>query len=178
MIPIICIVGYSGSGKTTLVGKLLPEIIKRGYQVATIKHAKEIHMDPGKDSSLHLAAGSSATALVSGSQLIAMKSYEKAVDLADVMQFLGDGYDIIICEGFKWSNVPKILVSSHRIDRPPGDITGLFAEVNDGSSTNKVPQFGPDDIVELANLIVEMFLKDKERVYKPLRENSELTTTK
>ena len=32
-------VGHSGSGKTTLIEKLLPELVGRGLQVATIKHA-------------------------------------------------------------------------------------------------------------------------------------------
>jgi len=37
-IPIISIVGKSNSGKTTLLEKLIPELVKRGYRVATIKH--------------------------------------------------------------------------------------------------------------------------------------------
>jgi len=36
--PIISIVGKSNSGKTTLLEKLIPELVKRGYRVATIKH--------------------------------------------------------------------------------------------------------------------------------------------
>ena len=38
MIPVISIVGKSNVGKTTLLEKLLPEIKRRGYRVATIKH--------------------------------------------------------------------------------------------------------------------------------------------
>ena len=38
MIPIISVVGKSNVGKTTLLEKLLPELKKRGYRVATIKH--------------------------------------------------------------------------------------------------------------------------------------------
>ena len=37
-IPIVSIVGYSGSGKTTLVEKMIPELKRRGWRVATIKH--------------------------------------------------------------------------------------------------------------------------------------------
>jgi molybdopterin-guanine dinucleotide biosynthesis protein MobB len=36
--PIVSIVGYSGSGKTTLVEKMIPELKRRGWRVATIKH--------------------------------------------------------------------------------------------------------------------------------------------
>lgn len=37
-IPIVSIVGKSSSGKTTLVEKLIPELVRRGYRVATVKH--------------------------------------------------------------------------------------------------------------------------------------------
>ncbi|MCJ7493551.1 MAG: molybdopterin-guanine dinucleotide biosynthesis protein B, partial [Deltaproteobacteria bacterium] len=38
MIPIGSIVGKSDSGKTTLIEKLIPELARRGYKVATVKH--------------------------------------------------------------------------------------------------------------------------------------------
>ena len=41
MIPIISIVGKSDSGKTTLIEKLVPELTRRGYRIATVKH--DIH---------------------------------------------------------------------------------------------------------------------------------------
>jgi len=36
MIPIISIVGKSDSGKTTLIEKLVPELTRRGYRIATV----------------------------------------------------------------------------------------------------------------------------------------------
>jgi molybdopterin-guanine dinucleotide biosynthesis protein B len=38
MIPVISIVGKSDVGKTTLIEKLLRELKRRGYKVATIKY--------------------------------------------------------------------------------------------------------------------------------------------
>jgi len=38
MIPIISVVGKSDSGKTTLIERIIPELTKRGYRVATVKH--------------------------------------------------------------------------------------------------------------------------------------------
>ena len=53
------IVGWSGSGKTTLMLDLLPDLIKRGYQISTMKHTHHnFDMDkPGKDSFQHREAG-------------------------------------------------------------------------------------------------------------------------
>ena len=55
MIPIVSIVGKSDSGKTTLIEKLLPELTRRGYRIATVKH--DVHgfeVDrEGKDSWRH-----------------------------------------------------------------------------------------------------------------------------
>ncbi|HQI24319.1 MAG TPA: molybdopterin-guanine dinucleotide biosynthesis protein B, partial [Smithella sp.] len=58
-VSLISIVGKSNSGKTTLVEKLIPELIKRGYRVATIKHNKHgFDIDhEGKDSWRHKRAG-------------------------------------------------------------------------------------------------------------------------
>ena len=57
-VPIISVVGKSNVGKTTLLEKLLPEIKKRGYRVATIKH--DVHGfsidQPGKDTWKHAQA--------------------------------------------------------------------------------------------------------------------------
>ncbi|MEK6617502.1 MAG: molybdopterin-guanine dinucleotide biosynthesis protein MobB, partial [Nitrospirota bacterium] len=38
-IPILFFVGRSNSGKTTLIERLIPELVRAGYRVATIKHA-------------------------------------------------------------------------------------------------------------------------------------------
>ena len=38
MIPLISIVGKSGAGKTYVMEKLIAELKRRGYRVATIKH--------------------------------------------------------------------------------------------------------------------------------------------
>ena len=65
--PIVSIVGYSGSGKTTLVEKMIPELKRRGWRVATIKHNRhgfEIDHE-GKDSWRHRRAGAGMTVLAS-----------------------------------------------------------------------------------------------------------------
>ena len=69
--PIVSIVGNSGSGKTTFLEKLIPEMIRRGFKVGTIKH--DVHgfeMDkPGKDSWRHKRAGAHTTMISSPYQI-------------------------------------------------------------------------------------------------------------
>ena len=67
MIPIVSIVGKSDSGKTTLIEKLIAELTRRGFRVATIKHNRHgFDIDhEGKDSWRHKRAGAVATVVAS-----------------------------------------------------------------------------------------------------------------
>ena len=38
-VPIVSFVGRSNSGKTTLIERVIPELVRAGYRVATVKHA-------------------------------------------------------------------------------------------------------------------------------------------
>lgn len=38
-VPILSFVGRSRSGKTTLIERVIPELVRAGYKVATVKHA-------------------------------------------------------------------------------------------------------------------------------------------
>jgi len=159
MAPVICIVGRSNSGKTTLIEKLLPELTRRGYRVATVKHAQEIHLNSEKDSSRHLAVGSSATALISGNQLVALKTYEKDATPTEAAHFLGGNYDLILCEGFKEADAPKVVINPLRLGSPLEGLTRVCAEVTDAPTVGKTHQFSLDDTVGLADFIEEGFLK-------------------
>ncbi|HKF63333.1 MAG TPA: molybdopterin-guanine dinucleotide biosynthesis protein MobB, partial [Dongiaceae bacterium] len=48
---VIGLAGWSGAGKTTLVVRLVPELVRRGLTVSTMKHAHHgFDVDqPGKD---------------------------------------------------------------------------------------------------------------------------------
>ena len=58
---LVAVVGKSDSGKTTLIEKLVPELIRLGLRVGTIKHdAHSFEIDhPGKDSWRHGQSGAS-----------------------------------------------------------------------------------------------------------------------
>src|SRR5215475_7073855 len=65
---VIGLAGWSGAGKTTMIVRLLPELVRRGVSVSTMKHAHHgFDVDqPGKDSYRHREAGATEVLVASG----------------------------------------------------------------------------------------------------------------
>ena len=74
---VIGLAGWSGSGKTTLLARLLPELIRRGFSVSTMKHAHhEFDVDqPGKDSWRHRSAGATEVLVASAKRWALMHEH-------------------------------------------------------------------------------------------------------
>jgi len=169
MVPVISIVGRADTGKTTLMEKLIGELKGRGYRIATVKHAPQGASidEPGKDSWRHLQAGSQAAAVVSKDSVVLIKP-TRAPKLDDIMPLFGEDYDIVLAEGFKGGDAPKIEVHRKDAGPPLGDISKLFAIVSDEPLENEVRQFSPQDIKGLADLVEQGFLdtaKDRLSLY-------------
>jgi len=161
MPPIVSIIGNSESGKTTLIEKLIQELKSRGYRVATIKHTPGgMTIDESdKDSWRHLQAGSEATVISSQDRVVLIKPVASALTLDEIAQLFGEDHDIILTEGFKQDNAPKIEV--HRRETGPllSGIRKLIAIVTDEAIETKTRQFPLDDIKGLADLLEEGFIK-------------------
>jgi len=167
MPPIVSIIGKSKSGKTTLIEKLVQELKSRGYRVATIKHIPQgVKFDePGKDSWRHLQAGSEVTAISSPEKIVIVKPVEQDSTLGDVAHLLGDDYDIILAEGFKQDNAPKIEVHREDTGSLLEGIKKIVAIVTDETLDTKIRRFSPEDITGLADLLEQGFIKpQKERI--------------
>ncbi|MBL7181010.1 MAG: molybdopterin-guanine dinucleotide biosynthesis protein B [Desulfobacterales bacterium] len=162
MPPIISIVGKSGSGKTTLIEKLIPELKSRGYRIGTVKHAfHKLDMDKkGKDSWRHKAAGAD-TVIVVSHDTIAMVKDRPLGSLDDLERYIDD-LDLVITEGFKQKNKPKIEICRAARNTEPlcRDNSDLVALVTDMETNLNVPAFGLEDIKGLADLIEKKFLFD------------------
>ena len=158
--PVVSIVGYSGSGKTTLVEKLISALKGRGFKVGTIKH--DVHgfeMDqPGKDSWRHKQAGASTTIITSPKRIGMVMDADHDHHPLELLPLM-DGIDIVIVEGFKRTNLPKIEVFRPENGKPPacrGD-RNLMAVVSNASLDWGVPRYTTDDIEILADVIVQKF---------------------
>ena len=166
MPPIVSIVGRSKSGKTTLIEKLIVELKARGYRVATVKHTHGNLTMPesDKDSDRHLKAGSEAALVTGLDRLIMVKPLKQEFTLDQIAQIIGEDYDIILTEGFKHDDAPKIEVHRKENALPLVDVKKIFAFATDEPLDSKARQFALDDVKGIADLIEEGFIKpNKER---------------
>lgn len=161
--PVVCVVGRSGTGKTTLLEKLIVELKRRGYRVGTVKHNTHgFEMDtPGKDSWRHAQAGSDVVVVASPHKLALIERLERELTLDEIAARISN-VDIIITEGYKRSDKPKIEVFRREIGSElliPRD--ELIAVVTDQPFALDVPQFDLNDVEGLASFIEKLFLASK-----------------
>ena len=140
---IASIVGKKNTGKTSLTVKVIEELTKRGYNVASIKHSHHsIEMDKeNTDTWKHKQAGAN---LVVGVGSTTFFNARKEHDLNRILYLLKhfDEFDFVIIEGYKSYNYPKIITSP---------------EVRDEYTIKEVNSFTIDEkgVSELADLIEE-----------------------
>lgn len=138
---IASIVGKKNTGKTSLTVKVIEELTKRGYNVASIKHSHHsIEMDKeNTDTWKHKQAGAN---LVVGVGSTTFFNARKEHDLNRILYLLKhfDEFDFVIIEGYKSYNYPKIITSP---------------EVRDEYTIKEVNSFTitPEGVSELADLI-------------------------
>jgi molybdopterin-guanine dinucleotide biosynthesis protein B len=161
MVPVIAIVGKSGSGKTVIMEKLIAEFKARGYRVGAIKHAHQmVELDaPGKDTWRYSQAGSDAAVVSSPSRITIFKSFDREPSLEETALLLGDGYDLILAEGFKKSRVPKIEVCAtiNAAEMVCAEAE-LAAVISDDALPLKIPRFGREQVKDIAAFIEQELL--------------------
>lgn len=177
MIPIVSIVGTSDSGKTTLIEKLVPELIRRGYKVATIKH--DIHgfeVDrEGKDSWRHKQAGAHTVVISSPQKLALIRDVDHDAELAELRDKYIQDVDIILSEGFKRNPQPKIEIfrKESRRELLCTREDNLLAIATNQPFDIGVPCFELEDARGMVDLIEEKFLKGKESPRVQLKVNGQ-----
>lgn len=161
MPAIVSVVGNSNSGKTTLIEKLIRELKSMGYRVATIKHTPYgmTFDQPGKDSWRYMLAGSDATIISSRDKMVLVKPVGPDTTLDEIARAFGEDYDIILAEGFKQNNLPKIVVHRRGAGLPLSNLKGVIAIASDEPLATKTRQFSLDDAKGLADLLKKDFIE-------------------
>jgi molybdopterin-guanine dinucleotide biosynthesis protein B len=166
MPPIVCIVGASDSGKTTFLEKLIPELVRRGYRIGTVKHdAHGFEMDrEGKDTWRHRQAGAQTIAIASPNQTAAIRRTDAEMDLEELVGRFFFQEDLVLTEGYKRSHRPKIEVFRKAVESQPicGSDDNLLGMVSDDLDEAAVPVFRFADVAGVADLIEARFLKERQ----------------
>ena len=163
MIPIVSIVGKSDIGKTTLIEKLLPELTRRGYRIATVKH--DVHgfeVDrEGKDSWRHKKAGAHTVVLSSPQKVAVIRDVEKDLTLEEIREKFIQDVDLILSEGYKKDVQPKIEVfrKGKYEELLCTREDNLIAVISDQTFEIDVPFFSLEDVKGLADFIEKRFLR-------------------
>jgi len=165
MVPSVAIVGESGVGKTNVVEKLIAEFKDRGLRVAAVKHSHDkIELDStGKDSWRFAEAGSDITIVSSNENLVYIQKVDSDSSIAEILRIVGGAVDLVLLEGYKKGNIPKIEVyreqSGHELVCPT---QVLSAVVTDKHLDIDVPQIPLNDIPKLADFIEENIINNME----------------
>ena len=161
-IPLVTIIGKSGSGKTTLLEKLVAELKRRSYKLATIKHHSHRGFDidkPGKDSWRFAQAGSDHVIIAAPDKIASYRKIERELSLDEIAAGITD-VDLILVEGYKQAEKPALeIVRASNSRELIGSREQRFAVAADFQLDLGVPQFGLDDVQGIANLIEARFLK-------------------
>ena len=159
-IPILCFVGRSNSGKTTLIERLIPELVKAGYKVATVKHAGHgFDLDTeGKDSWRHKRAGASTVMVLSKGSLAMFADVNDDIKVSELRdRFLDQSLDLIIAEGWKSEGHPKIIIVRDQLGEISYSLDGLLAVVSDKPIILPVPVIHLDDVAGVAAILIKQF---------------------
>ncbi len=160
MVPVLSVVGYSNSGKTTLVEKLIRELKKRGYRVAVVKHHhRDFEIDrPGKDTWRHAAAGADTVVLAGPRKIAVIERLQAERTLDEIAARLKDVH-LIITEGYKKDQHPKIEVFRSAVHRQIiTPVNELLAIASDVPLHYGVPCLDIDNPVPIVDLIEEKLL--------------------
>ncbi|ULA64814.1 MAG: Molybdopterin-guanine dinucleotide biosynthesis protein B [Nitrospira sp.] len=159
-VPIVSFVGRSNSGKTTLIERVIPELVRAGYRVATVKHAGHgFDLDTeGKDSWRHKRAGASSVVVMSRGSLAMFADVPEEMKVEEIRdRFLDASYDLIIAEGWKSEGYLKIVVIREQVGEVPVSPDGLLAVVSDKPVDLPVPVLDLNDVTGVAALIIKQF---------------------
>jgi molybdopterin-guanine dinucleotide biosynthesis protein B len=162
-IPVVSFIGKKKSGKTTVLLGVVEELRDRGYRVAVLKHDTHgFDIDiPGTDSYRFKELGAEVVGVSSPWSYVWQVKTEKEPSLGELIRQIREPVDLVITEGFKQQDAPKIEVSrrarSETLVSTPDELIGITSDQR--FTDYPVPQCDLGDSVALADLIEERILR-------------------
>ena len=169
MNKVFSFVGWSGCGKTEVICRIIEELTNQNIFVSSLKHSHhnfEIDKE-GKDSYKHVNAGSNETIIFNELKwaLISKKQDEK-VSVREILRKLSKKTEIILIEGMKDSNFPKIEVIRTSQNKPflfekYKNIKALVVDEDDLVFTKYLPVFNFHDTQGICKFILNYLNYEK-----------------
>jgi len=157
---VIGLAGWSGAGKTTLVVRLVPELVRRGLSVSTMKHAHHgFDVDqPGKDSFRHREAGATEVLVASERRWALMHENRDQPEpsAAELMRQMTP-VDLLIVEGFKREGHDKLEIHRRETGKPllyPDDPKIVAVLSDEALPGCHLPVIDIDEIPAIADFIL------------------------
>ncbi|MBQ5317417.1 MAG: molybdopterin-guanine dinucleotide biosynthesis protein B [Oscillospiraceae bacterium] len=163
---VFCVSGYSDSGKTWLISRLINGFIADGYSCAAIKHDGHDHFSdlPDSDTDIYTRSGAHCSAVFSDTRYSV--HYRKSTTPDELIMGIKAvcSPDVIIVEGLKGSDLPKIEVIRKGIfEKSVCDKKTLICAVSDCIPPEVVctsygcPVYGFDDIGGIIMCVLRYF---------------------
>ncbi|MFO7983767.1 MAG: molybdopterin-guanine dinucleotide biosynthesis protein B [Desulfuromonadales bacterium] len=163
--PAVSFIAESGTGKTSLLEKVVGSLKGRGYRIGVIKHdAHRFDIDhPGKDSYRLTAAGADTMLIASEEKLAVVKQQSSSPRVEDLIATYFGDVDIVLTEGFKKNELPKIEVNRKErgtalISRGEEPDPTLLAVASDQELQLDVPVLDINSPEQVADFIEQQFL--------------------
>lgn len=159
----------SNVGKTTLIEGLIKILKQRNYSVGVLKHdAHKLDIDKkGKDSYRFTQAGADNVIISSSEKLAMIQTVRQELDIEDIMRYFTN-LDIVLIEGFKNNNYPKIEVHRKSVDNKllcedsNFNISTFIAVASDEKLNIDIQLLNLNDINSIANFIEDKYIKIRE----------------
>ena len=146
--------GPSNSGKTELICALLKWFAIRKLKVAVLKHSHKQHLgDGGKDTWRYRQAGGQLVALAAPGLLQINRTFPGEPSLAAVLSELAPEADLILVEGYKTSDLPKIGVVGPDVPPVLPNYPHVVAWISLLALATALPVFSPAQVEEIGRFI-------------------------
>jgi molybdopterin-guanine dinucleotide biosynthesis protein B len=118
----VAVIGKKHSGKTTLTVRLCAELHRRGHRVMTIKHGSHtFNIDPATtDTYRHYHEGNAErVAMAAPDKFALIVRWSSELGPEEIAARHMSDADVVVCEGFKRSRLPKIEIFREAAHRQP-----------------------------------------------------------
>ncbi|MDR9757273.1 MAG: molybdopterin-guanine dinucleotide biosynthesis protein B [Thermoanaerobacterales bacterium] len=147
--------GYANTGKSSLMKKLIKVFKKRvfGWQLSNMPPTDMIWMLK-RDTWQFCQAGADRVVIVGPRSLTMHHLYEQEPSFDEVCEMIQD-VDLILVEGYKSEQCPKVEVVRKGIDERPDLGDELIAVVSDDHIEERVPCFSTESVEQLAEFLID-----------------------